>query len=77
MLAELRAQLVDLLDCWLVQHSTVGNVASAVFVLKPDGTWCICYYYRGLNAISLPAMELLHWHHIDALLDHGGGTSAQ
>ena len=44
-------------------------MASAVFALKPDGTWWICYFYRGLNAISLPAMELLHWHHIDALLD--------
>ncbi len=66
-LAELRKQLVDLLvRCW-IQHSTVGHAASVVFAQKPDGTWCICYYYRGLNAITRPAVEPLQ--HIDSLLD--------
>ena len=36
-LAELRAQLVDLLDRGWIQHSTAGHVASVVFARKPDG----------------------------------------
>ena len=40
-LAELRTQLVDLLDsCW-IQHSTAGHAAPVVFAWKPDGTWQI------------------------------------
>jgi hypothetical protein len=38
-----------------------------VFARKPNGTWHICYNYRGLNAITLPAVELLP--HIDVLFD--------
>jgi len=44
-LAELRAQLVDLLDRGWIQHSsdsTAGHAASVVFARKPDGTWRIC-----------------------------------
>jgi hypothetical protein len=37
-LAELRTQLVDLLDRWWIQHSTAGHAASVVFARKPDGT---------------------------------------
>jgi hypothetical protein len=66
-LAELRAQLVDLLDrCW-IQHSSVGHAAAVVFARKPDGSWRICYDYRGLNAITRPAVVPLP--HMDALLD--------
>ena len=71
-LAELRAQLVDLLDRGWIQHSTAGHAASVVFARKPDGTWRICYDYRGLNAISRPAVEPLP--HIDALLDNTRGS---
>jgi len=71
-LAELRTQLVDLLDRGWIQHSTAGHAASVVFVRKPDGTWRICYDYRGLNAISRPAVEPLP--HIDALLDGTRGS---
>ena len=71
-LAELRAQLVDLLDRGWIQHSTSGHAASVVFARKPDGTWRICYDYRGLNAISRPAVEPLP--HIDALLDGTRGS---
>ena len=40
-LAELRAQLVDLLDrCW-IQHSTAGHAAAVMFARKPDGSWVI------------------------------------
>jgi hypothetical protein len=42
-LAELRTQLIDLLDRWWIQHSTVGHAASVVFARKLDGTWLICY----------------------------------
>ena len=38
-----------------------------MFVRKPDGSRRICYAYRGLNAITRPAVEPLP--HIDALLD--------
>ena len=71
-LAELRTQLVDLLDRGWIQHSTAGHAASVVFARKPDGTWRICYDYRGLNAISRPAVEPLP--HIDALLDSTRGS---
>ena len=40
-LAELRTQLVDLLDRGWIQHSTAGHAASVVFARKPDGTWRI------------------------------------
>jgi len=71
-LAELRAQLVDLLDRGWIQHSTAGHAASVVFARKPDGTWRIGYDYRGLNAITRPAVEPLP--HIDALLDGTRGS---
>ena len=71
-LAELRAQLVDLLERGWIQHSTAGHAASVVFARKPDGTWRICYDYRGLNAITRPAVEPLP--HIDALLDGTRGS---
>ena len=37
-LAELRAQLIDLLDRGWIQHSTAGHAAAVVFARKPDGT---------------------------------------
>ncbi len=72
-LAELRTQLVDLLDRWWIQHSMAGHAASVVFARKPDGTWRICYDYWGLNAISRPAVEP-PLPHIDALLDGTRGS---
>ena len=71
-LAQLRAQLIDLLDRGWIQHSTAGHAASVVFARKPDGSWRICYDYRGLNAITRPAVEPLP--HIDALLDGTRGS---
>ena len=38
-LAELRAQLIDLLDRGWIQHSTAGHAAAVVFARKPDGSW--------------------------------------
>ena len=38
-LAELRTQLIDLLDRGWIQHSTAGHAAAVVFARKPDGTW--------------------------------------
>ncbi len=71
-LAELRAQLVDLLDRGWIQHSTAGHAASVVFASNPNGIWRICCDYRGLNAITRPAVEPLP--HIDALLDGTRGS---
>ena len=71
-LAELRAQLIDLLARGWIQHSTAGHAAAVVFARKPDGSWRICYDYRGLNAITRPAVEPLP--HIDALLDGTRGS---
>ena len=71
-LAELRKQLVDLLDRGWIQHSTAGHAASVVFARKPDGSWRICYDYRALNALTRPAVEPLP--HIDALLDSTRGS---
>jgi hypothetical protein len=71
-LAELRRQLRDLLDHGWIQHSTAGHAASVVFARKPDGSWRICYDYRGLNAITEPQVEPLP--HIHALLDETRGA---
>ena len=71
-LAELRAQLVDLLDRGWIQHSTAGHAAAVVFARKADGSWRIYYDYRGLNVITRPAVEPLP--HIDALLDGTRGS---
>jgi hypothetical protein len=71
-LAELRTQLIDLLDRGWIQHSTAGHTAAVVFARKLDGSWRICYDYRGLNAITRPAVELLQ--PIDALLDGTRGS---
>jgi len=71
-LAELRRQLVDLLGRGWIQPSTAGHAASVVFVRKADGSWRICYDYRGLNAITEPRIEPLP--HIDALLDETRGA---
>jgi hypothetical protein len=58
-LVELSTQLINLLNrCW-IQHSTAGHAAAVVFARKPDGSWRICYDYRGLNAITRPEVELL------------------
>ena len=43
-----------------------------MFARKWDGSWRICYDYRGLNAITRPAVEQLT--HIDALLDSTRGS---
>ena len=51
-LAELCAQLIDLLDRGCIQHSTAGHAEAVVFARKPDGSWRICYDYRGLKAIT-------------------------
>jgi hypothetical protein len=45
-LAELRTQLIDLLDRSWIQHSSAGHAAAVVFARKPNGTWRICYDYR-------------------------------
>jgi hypothetical protein len=71
-LTELRVQLIDLLHSGWIQHSTAGHAASVVFAWKPDGSWHICYGYRGLNAITRPVVEPLP--HIDALLDGMRGS---
>ena len=49
--------------------------ASVVFARKPDGSWRICYDYRGLNAITEPLVEPLP--HIDTLLDETRGACCQ
>ncbi len=71
-LAELCAQLIEMLDRGWSQHSTAGHAAAVVLARKPDGSWRICYDYRGLNAITRPAVEPLP--HIDVLFDGTRGS---
>ena len=71
-LAELRAQLTDRHDRGRIRHSTACHAAAAVFARKPDGSWRICYDYRGLNAVTRPAVGPLP--HIDALRDGTRGS---
>ena len=56
-IAELRAQINDLLDRGWIQHSREGHAAAAVFARKPDGSWHICYDYRGLTTITRPQAD--------------------
>ena len=44
-----------------------------MFVQNPDGSWQLCYYYRGLNAITEPLLEPLQ--HIDTLLKQTRGCA--
>ena len=46
--------------------------AAVVFAQKLEWSWRICYDYRGLNAIILPAVEVLS--DIDTLLDCTQGS---
>ena len=74
-LAELRRQLHEpLLDRGWIRPSTAGHwhAASVVFARKADGSWRICYDYRGLNAITEPRVEPLP--HVDALLEQTRGA---
>ena len=64
-LAELRTQLINLLDRGLIQHLTAGNAAAVVLTRKPDGTWRTCCDYLSQRHHAA-AMEPLP--HIDALL---------
>ena len=66
-LAEMCAQLVDLLDRGWIQYST----AAAAFLCKPDWSLHICYDCTVLNPITRPAVEPLgaaRWHSGAALL---------
>ena len=65
--AELCAQLVDLLDPGWIQHPTAGHAEAVVFARKPDGSWLICYDYRCLNTVTRPAVGPLP--HNGTLLD--------
>ena len=71
-LAELRRQLLDLLDRGWIQPSTAGHAASVLFARKAHGSWRICYDYRGLNAITEHLVEPLP--HIDVILDETKGA---
>ena len=51
-LSELLAMLIDLLDRGWIQLSAAGHAAAVVFARKADGSWQICYDYRGLDAIT-------------------------
>ena len=53
--------------CGWTRHLTAGHAATAVVTRKPDGSWRICCYYQGLNAITRPGRA----GGLDALL---GGT---
>ena len=70
-LIKLNCQLHNLYErCW-IKRSTLGHTVAVVFVGNPDGLWCLCYDYRGLNAITEPPVEPLQ--HIDTLLEQTRG----
>ncbi len=46
---------------------SAGHAVSVMFLRKPNGTWRIFYYYRGLNTITDSQVALLQ--HINTLLD--------
>ena len=72
-LTELDRQLHDLYERGWIERSTAGHAAAVVFVRKPDGSWRLCYDYRGLNAITEPLVEPLP--HIDTLLEQTRGCA--
>ena len=51
-----------------------GSAAAAMFARKPCGSWRICHGYRGLNAITRPAVKSLPGPHIDVPLDGTRGS---
>jgi hypothetical protein len=61
--------------CWI--QNSAGHAAAVMFGRKPDGSWHICYDYRGLSAIIRPTdlatVEQLPY--MDALLDATRGSS--
>ena len=72
-LTELDSQLHDLYERGWIKRSTAGHAAAVVFVRKPDGSWRLCYDYRGLNAITEPLVEPLP--HNDTLLEQTRGCA--
>ena len=72
-LTELDRQLHYLYERGWIERSTAGHAAAVVFVRKPDGSWQLCYDYRGLNAITEPLVEPLP--HIDTLLEQTRGCA--
>ena len=70
-LTELDRQHHDLYERGWIECSTTGHAAAAVFVQNPDGSWRLCYDYRGLNAITEPLVEPLL--HINTLLEQTRG----
>ena len=70
-LTKLDSQLHDLYERGWIKRSTTGHTAAVVFVRIPDGSWRLCYDYRGLDAITEPLVEPLP--HIDTLLEQTRG----
>ena len=66
-LIELNRQLHDLYERGWIKRSTAGHTEAVLFVRKPDGSWRLCYDYRGHNAITEPLVEPLP--HIYILLE--------
>jgi len=58
-LAELRAQLQELLDKGLIQPSVSPWGAPVLFVKKNDGSSCLCIDYRELNHVTVKNKYLL------------------
>lgn len=52
-LAELRAQLTELLERGFIRPSTSPFGAPILFVTKKDGGWRLCVDYRALNKITI------------------------
>ncbi|CAA7040908.1 unnamed protein product [Microthlaspi erraticum] len=72
-LAELKAQLEDLLDKGFVRASSSPWGAPVLFVKKRDGSMRLCIEYRGINNITINDKYPLP--RIDELLDQLRGAS--
>ena len=72
-LTELDRQLHDLYERGWIKCSTAGHAAAVVFVRKSDGSWRLCYNYRGLYSITEPLVEPLQL--IDTLLEQTRGCA--
>jgi hypothetical protein len=69
---EIKRKIQDLLSKGFIKPSISPCASPIFFVLKKDGTWCLCVDFRALNKITIKNQYPLPC--IDDLLDQLQGA---